>query len=102
MSLFSASMRPYEQAAAEARSLNNEHMISRLANHNEFLQRRTMDLEAQLESTIAGEASSRRQAADTAYQNVSLSEKLRDMDMMTERLQLDKETVVEVSVNDHL
>lgn len=54
-----------------------------------------------MESSITAEAASRRQAADAAFEKVTLSESLRDVDRMAERLKLDREAVVEVGTVSH-
>ena len=51
-----------------------------------------------MESTIVAESSLRRHAANADLEKVTLAENLKDVDMMAKRLQLDKETVIEVWV----
>lgn len=63
---------------------------------NEYLSKRNRDLEAQLESTIVAESSLRRHAANADFERVALSENLKDVDRMAKKLQIDKETVIEV------
>lgn len=49
-----------------------------------------------MESTIVAESNLRRRAANTDLEKVTLSENLKDVDRMAKKLQIDKETVIEV------
>ena len=49
-----------------------------------------------MESTIVAESNMRRRAANIDMEKVSLSENLKDVDRMAKKLQIDKETVIEV------
>ena len=49
-----------------------------------------------MEYTIVAESNMRRRAANIDMEKVSLSENLKDVDRMAKKLQIDKETVIEV------
>ncbi|XP_067948387.1 testis-specific gene 10 protein-like isoform X2 [Watersipora subatra] len=89
--------RPYDVIALETRNINNEKRLNHVNSQNDYLSRRNRDLEAQLESSIMAESNIRRHATNADFEKAALSESLKDVDRMAKRLQLDKETVIEVA-----